>query len=311
MTRTRHKRRGFSLIELLVVIGIISLLVGLLSPGIRSLTKAARTLKQKSVLHGYATGLELFRKDFEDYPPSELETDAFGTGQTVGGAQHLAEALMGRDIAGFDPTSRWCDDSENPDVYGPASMNRRKDPYVVVKDDGVYSLAEVYDVSGGGNIGNIFSPAVVSGNRAPVMTDIFGRKKVTLVNGERVKAGAPVLYFRADTTTKRFMGAEPIANHRQWIYNYRDNRDIIELGTVMDQTVRHKFDTRETTTVDGTAMDGLAYFYEKLRHPQFRTRDAGGAILSDKPYNPNTFILISAGWDGIFGTKDDVTNYNY
>ena len=30
----------------------------------------------------------------------------------------------------------------------------------------------------------------------------------------------------------------------------------------------------------------------------------------EKPHNPSTYIIISAGTDGIFGTKDDVTNFN-
>jgi prepilin-type N-terminal cleavage/methylation domain-containing protein len=312
MTRTRHyEPKGFSLLELLVVMSIIALLVGLLTPGIKALNRHAKSLKQKSIFHGYETGLELFRKDFEDYPPSDLEANAFGGGQTVSGAQHLAEALMGRDLEGFDPKSKWCNPAEGAGVYGAASMNRRKPPYTVVKSDGIYALAEVYDVAGGGNIGNIFSPAAATGNRAPVMTDIFGRKRITLINGERVSMGTPVLYFRADAATKRFMGAEPMASHRQWIYDYEDNRAVIELGAVQDQTVRHKFDQGQTTLVNGQNLDGMAWFYEKIRNPQFRMLNAGGSVQSDKPYNVDTFILMSAGWDGVFGTKDDVTNFDY
>jgi hypothetical protein len=29
-----------------------------------------------------------------------------------------------------------------------------------------------------------------------------------------------------------------------------------------------------------------------------------------RPYNPKSFILISAGFDGIYGTKDDITNFD-
>jgi prepilin-type N-terminal cleavage/methylation domain-containing protein len=319
-TGQTHKR-GFTIIELLVVIAIISLLVGLLTPGISMMTKSARTLKQKSIFHGYETGLELFRKDFDYYPPSALETNAFGdTGKYVTGAQHLAEALMGRDLEGFDPKSRWCDETEPTGptgAYGPGSINRRKEPYVVVKDDGICSLAELYNVAGGGDIGRIFSPAPVPGSpddtrrRAPVMTDIFGRRKITLVTGEQMKMGTPVLYFRADTTTKRFMGSDPITSYNRWIYNYDDNAELLALGTVNDPAVKHKFEPSQQTIVNGRTYNGIEYFYETIRNPQFRTLNASGQPQSDKPYNPNTFILMSAGWDGIFGTKDDVTNFDY
>jgi len=312
MTRTKHNEaNGFTIIELLVVIAIISLLVGLLTPGISMMNRHARTLKQKTIIKGYETGLEIFRKDFDYYPPSSRDLDALGTGQTVCGAQKLAEALMGRDMEGFDPKSKFFDTTESAGVYnGPASTNRRKEPYTVVKDDGICSLEEVY---GAGNIGSIFSPAATTGDRAPVMTDIFGRRKVTLASGENIKIGAPVLYFRADTATKRFMGSEPVTqtNYTRWIYNYDDNVDIINLGKVEEPTVRHKFEASETTVYNGQTLNGIQYFYEKIRNPQYRTLDAGGNPLSDKPYNASTFILMSAGWDGIFGTKDDVTNFAY
>jgi len=310
MARKRHKASGFTIIELLVVIGIIALLTGLLAPGLSVLTRSARGLKQKSILHSYETGLELFRKDFDYYPPSTLENNAFGSGRKVTGAQHLAEALMGRDLEGFDPRTRWCDPTEDSSVYsvGEASVNRRKPHYTVVKDDGVYSLEDVYE---GGTINDIFSPRVSSGRRAPVMTDIFGSKRVTLASGEQVKVGTPVLYFRADTATRRFMGVESMANHRQWIYNYEDNRAIIDLGAISDQTARHGYDQGQITNRDGRNLNGLELFYERIRHPQFRVLDESGNVRSDRPYNPTTFILISAGWDGIFGTKDDVTNISY
>jgi len=28
-----------------------------------------------------------------------------------------------------------------------------------------------------------------------------------------------------------------------------------------------------------------------------------------RPYNPEGFVLISRGWDGIYGTEDDVVNW--
>jgi hypothetical protein len=29
-----------------------------------------------------------------------------------------------------------------------------------------------------------------------------------------------------------------------------------------------------------------------------------------KPYNENTYILLSAGWDGLYGTRDDIFNFS-
>ena len=97
--RRKAGSRGFTLIELLVVVSIIALLVGILTPGIRAFKKAADGLKQKSRFHAMEVGLELFQKDYDDYPDSQVTT-ADGSSY-ICGAQHLTEALVGRDKKGF------------------------------------------------------------------------------------------------------------------------------------------------------------------------------------------------------------------
>ena len=58
--------------------------------------------------------------------------------------------------------------------------------------------------------------------------------------------------------------------------------------------------------------DGLDLFYKgTVMNRKFHSLDASGNPASDRPHNPNTFLLMSAGWDGVFGTKDDVTNFDY
>ncbi len=313
MIRMRHVRgiSAFTLIELLVVIAIIALLTGILVPGMKAMNRAAKSLKQKSVFHGYETGLELFSRDFNDYPDSDVLTGAQGS---VCGAQHLAEAMMGIDQKGFDPKSKWYAPLHGTDVYASAargspapeiatSDNRRKELYVEQKDDGCYALADIYS---GGSIVPLYSPSGFAQARAPVLTDIFRRKRVDLTTASgvdiQVKVGSPVLYFKADTTTSNFKGTRPLGAYRRSIYNYEDNRAVIELGTVLDQAVKHRYDQNESEMVNGQPRNGLEFFYHKIMDP--------GVDAYEKPYNAKTFILMSAGWDGVFGTKDDVTNFN-
>ena len=317
MIRIRHvrNRSAFTLIELLVVIAIIALLTGILVPGMKVMNRAAKNLKQKSVFHGYGTGLELFSKDFDDYPDSE-KLPSGGLTDIICGAQHLAEAMMGIDQKGFDPKSRWYAPSNGTSVYASlpgssaaevaASDNRRKEVYVEQKDDGCYALADIYDVASGGSIAPVYSPSGFAQARAPVLTDIFKRKRITLTTATgvevKVKVGTPVLYFKADATTGNFKGTPPLGNYTRSIYNYEDNRAVIELGTVLEPTVKHRYDESESEMVNGVSVDGLQFFYHKIMNP--------GVDAFEKPYNPKTFILISAGSDGVFGTKDDVTNFN-
>ena len=81
---------------------------------------------------------------------------------------------------------------------------------------------------------------------------------------------------------------------------------IARLGTVDDPTVQHKF-ASDYTAPDGAKGDEI--FYDFITNPGQATK-AGGTTYY-KPYNASEYILISAGWDGIFGTKDDLTNFNY
>lgn len=313
--RIRHVRSqsAFSLIELLVVIAIIAMLTGVLVPGMKAMNRAAKSLKQKSVFNGYRTGLELFSKDFDDYPDSDVLPPG-GSANLICGAQHLAEAMMGIDQKGFDPKSKWYAPDHGLDIYASAtrgssaaeiaaSDNRRKELYVEQKDDGCYALADIYS---GGSIAPVYSPSGFGQARAPVLTDIFKRKRVklTTANGVevQVKVGSPVLYFKADTTTNNFKGTPPLGNYRRFVYNYEDNRAVIELGTVLDQAVKHRYDQNESEMVNGQARDGVQFFYHKIMNP--------GVDAYEKAYNPKTFILMSAGPDGVFGTKDDVTNFN-
>ena len=314
--RPVRSRPAFSLIELLVVIAIIAMLTGVLVPGITVIRRVAKRLKQASVFHGYRTGLELFSKDFNNYPDSKT-LPVGGAANLVCGAQHLAEAMMGIDQKGFDPKSKWYSPSYvGTDIYASiasgstpaevaASENRRREIYVEQKDDGCYALADLYDVAAGGSIAPVYSPLGFTQARAPVLTDIFKKKRVELTTATgvtvKVKVGTPVLYFKASTATDKFKGTLPLGDHTKYIYNYEHNRAIIELGTVMDPTVKHKYDESESEIVNGTSLNGLQFFYHKIMNPNI---DA-----FEKPYNPNTFILMSAGPDGVFGTKDDVTNF--
>ena len=52
---------------------------------------------------------------------------------------------------------------------------------------------------------------------------------------------------------------------------------------------------------DGVDEDPVQVFYEQI------TQRADGNFF--KPFNPSTFLLISAGHDGVYGTEDDIYNF--
>lgn len=314
-------KKAFTLIELLTVVAIISMLVGLMAIGMRKATITAKNLRQKAELKAIDIGLELFAKDFDGYPFSN-QIPANG-GPVICGAQRLAEALVGRDGYGVEPQTGWYppnDKNYNPlvptDLYDAsvqASLRRRKGPYVEFKYSGVYTILELWGGSAGTNIyPSLTNPTPQQAvSRSPVITDVFTKNTVT-INGESVKVGLPVLYYRANESkpfridSQRNLVTNPtVQQAEKWGYNYYDNYELVRLPVLSDPALPD-MDFVNPNTPDQTADAQRAQrFYETIT----QTADAGRNFY--KPFNASTFILISAGYDGVYGTKDDITNFNY
>ena len=102
----------------------------------------------------------------------------------------------------------------------------------------------------------------------------------------------PILYYRARTENfeQRFDDGGGIEDD---IYYYPDNENLLALGAPDDGTLIHPI------------ADGVGDDYE----------DFENMILNDeittirRPYCAGSYILISAGKDGRYGTADDITNF--
>jgi prepilin-type N-terminal cleavage/methylation domain-containing protein len=311
-TKRENLQKAFTLIELLVVIAIIAMLLGIISVGVRQATITAKNLRQKAIFHGIEVGLELFSKDFDGYPSSKTLTSVPNSpagADAVCGAQHLAEALVGQDNRGFDPKTKWYpptqDPLADPYIYSSTeaqSLNRRKEQYCDIKRDSLYSIYELW--KGGAGTSNIYTSALNSPD-SPVITDVFTRNSV---DGMDDKVGLPILYFKADSTkqfrvnqTQQTVTNPTSAQYSQWIYNFDDNLPVVTLPRLDGEPDTDFADIDNDGVVDNQAQ----VFYEKITQTADTTRNFY------KPFNPNGFILISAGWDGIYGTKDDITNFAY
>jgi len=324
--------KGFTLIELLVVIAIIVLLVGILVPGMQAFKRTADNLKQKSRFHAMEVGLALYLKDFREYPDSKKLPETGGSSNVVCGAHHLAEALFGRDMRGFDYKSRWyaLTDSATPDIYAndnnstvqtdiDASAARRKGPYVDLKDVGVFRLnagiGEPWYPGSGIAVSTDTGETIYAGDDdypSPVISDIFYKKVIKTANLETgveqtFRVGTPVLYFKANTEKKQSRGYDadstPITDHRKLIYNYEDNQAMFGLpqvsGPEADSKNNHHY--RKTYSEGTPSKDGSELFYDDITNEKVEQYAS--------PVNARSFLLISAGRDGIYGTNDDVTNF--
>ena len=267
---------GFTIIELLTAITIIAILVALLLPSANMVRRIAKESAQKARLANIAIALTAFRNDYGDYPPSDMNSPNYT------GAQMLAEALLGWDLLGFHPDSAWRpdgkDESNGQDTYDPGttgttSLKARRGRYLELATANAFHPSDLFNTTTG-----LSSPT-----NTFVLCDTFGVRKTT-VNNKPVKAGTPILYYRADTSTK--VAAD--------IYDYTDNSPLIALDKVKENDSESDVD-------------------HALTDPNFYSNGIGGIydsqITIDWPYRPDSYILISAGADGLYGTRDDITNF--
>jgi hypothetical protein len=116
-----------------------------------------------------------------------------------------------------------------------------------------------------------------------------------LSNGRIVTAGTPILYYRANLSSRTLTDS---GFRDRFIYNADDNAALVGLRML---------------TPDGSLgrphklYDGLSpceYFYS----PEYKILDPKVTAVP-WPHRPDSYILISAGVDGEYGTADDITNF--
>jgi len=278
--KTKFRQFGFTLVEMLTVLAIIAMLIGLLVPTLSWVRKVARETKQKVQFTNINLGLTTFKNDYGDYPPSDgycYLPFSFGFIDYCG-AQKLAEALLGWDLMGFHPRSHFINDGGDVYANDEVNLKERVGPYLKFAITNTFKLGDLFDDTG------------VLANRF-VICDVFGVKKIT-IDTRTFTAGTPILYYRANTSSKR-LRENPLKG--DGIYDFRDNSYLTGLGKIGDITTIHPW---------ANPVDGKELFYEYIRDP--KVSNASGI---DWPYRPDSYILISAGADGIYGTSDDITNF--
>jgi prepilin-type N-terminal cleavage/methylation domain-containing protein len=304
----KRREKGFTLVELLTTVGIVTILIALLIPAINMVHKMAKEAEQKAQFNTIGLALEAFKIDYGAYPESTwLSSIPANIDVSYQGAQRLTEALVGMDLMGFHPESTWLstgrDENNNLIYLLPGhgfnqlqieeNLKKRRGPYLDNPTSYAFRLIDLFDDTS--NIPSL-NPYTY------VLCDTFKARRINIqgLTGETInaRAGSPILYFKADTSSK------VMSFTQDSIYDHKDNMMYFQLPPLGD--VDKPPASRQTHRLGGNPM----MFYNSGNLPYQTYKIIDPKVTTNLwPHRPDSYILISAGWDGLYGTSDDVLNY--
>ncbi len=337
-----QRRDAFTLIELLTVIAIIGLLIGILLPSLQAARAQAKSTVTKGTLKVISDSLEMFRNENESerdlrrtggYPPSQEGDDPTESGLDVEqlyGAHWLVRYLMGKDLKGFVPrryVPRDLQDRDNNDDeqlhwYDADAHNGkpldRVGPYLPAESGFIVKTRDLM-----GRPDNAAGPPEMD---QPVFVGSFGY---------------PILYYAADPAQARRPDAAMAVynsnpdgqNHNQspccerGIYSFVDNAMFTGANTEVEGSgsltheawnfgggPNHKikyfgYDPPDPLTIENERNTFQYYILNKDAFRATVNLSLNGQDATLRPHRKDTFLLIAAGRDGLYGTPDDVTNW--
>ncbi len=319
---TSKKTKGFTIVELLTVMSIIIILMSILMPGLSRTRRYARVVVQRSQFSDISKGLELYRNDHQETYPDSGAVDTNATPVGYCGAMKLCEALVGQDGMGFNPASTFqantsaylfnlCANNQvsSVTVNGTPSLManlQARTPYLASDSIKAAHLEDLYATYTG--VKNYYIPQAPFGQTVDatppavtqfpnsVLTDVFLQNSPRICGGK--KLGMPVLYYKANTTNlvhdPCYMEDYGNVTTNPSIYNFDDNYALTGLGSPWQNT--------QTPATAQPMFTNPDLFYKAITNTKITS--------TPRPHNEDTYILLSAGWDGLYGTADDIYNFS-
>jgi len=314
----KRAKKGFTLVELLTTVSIIAILLAILLPAVNMVRRIAKEAEQKAQFNTIGLGLEAFKSDYGSYPGSKWMnlSNPQLTQPSYQGTQRLTEALVGMDLLGFHPDYDWRPDGvtnpPNSEVLYPSiagasfteqqmrdNLEKRVGPYLEKATESVFRLMDLYPGPSGTGDVQILRPDTY------VICDVFKAAKVTIdTTGRTVRAGTPILYYKADTSKKTMVATF----YRDRIYDVENNIGLLLQGRVaygdLSFSIRQQEQYKHRLAIDRDL------FYNDSARFNYPYKVIDTKVTTYKwPHRPDSYLLISAGWDGNFGTEDDIVNY--
>lgn len=302
-TCNSSRPRGFTLLEVLVTLGIILVLIGVAVPVVSKVRRQAQAANTRQTLARIEAGLQQYYEEFRaypgaffsqqhrpfttgapriDYPTNSGAALDLGTAVTSTEAMYLALAGGLQVVPGGAFVAN---ESMYRNANGPLSLNvaniKKYPAYIsITPDETTYKVLNPAAAAATAGQWNGGSGAFTGDTIVPEIVDKFASPK-------------PILYMRATR------GAPGFINN----------------GTTYDATVQYNV-AEITHTYSNSHVVGGVSEYAKVWSASAEDFPGGmdgyfrnPASTTLAPYQKDGFILISAGPDGKYGTRDDITNF--
>ena len=331
MTRNRRfetaLEKGFTLVELLIVIGIIAVLISILIPTVAAVKKNGYATDSAAQIKALQAAIMEYHNTFKAYPgplsedqlgPTKVSTSPpipSGISGNVTGTENLVLGLLG----GLEPTGS----AGNPARYnktrlgnGPMVLGMDNKTYTAFYDD--WSKQIWQDPSDpDAKIGK-YCGATTRDSNIPEFVDRFpgeelpilylrakpGRGGIISLNGTISVSGQQVV---TQYTMQSYIGYLPTTSEPK-LHGYPQNSGRGQttgsgeggwLGQ-QNMSLQDKMNGEFTTTA-------LGYF----RHPTLTPSNfVGNPMALGTPVAKDEYILISAGKDRTYGTQDDIVSFS-
>jgi len=274
--RHNASRRGFTLVELLVVIGMIVLLISILLPAVHKAYLEAQRNVMAADLQVISGALEAYKHDFGDYPRMSNPQFAGPNPPAASGAALLCWALVapGPQGDGSGRNPQGSDGADGPGFRIRGTQGKVAGPYLP-SDRFLIGTA-----TGGSMVVGITPPALYDDTQ-----DVLADRTGHIILYFPASRGVQVNNSNPGSLVSAYnSGTLPASS----VFNYQDNSAFINYAPPAG---------------DWLSMKIMQYRLNIL------ASDKGGLVA-----NPQStpivgpYLLWSAGPDGFFGTDDDLAN---
>ena len=331
--RTRVLRRGFTLVEVMVVIAIIAVLISILLPSLKAVRTRVHESRTQVAISGLETGIHQYLADTRcggSLPPSaapgttltgydggQILSPHTGSILMIDGASLLFWALAGADLIGtpgfqdLNGNGTWADDTgattpqqlyrlsgtkPNYPRSGPyVDLSKMKLPPMTAPDKFTIPAAK-------GAIRTLPSLCFLDSFDQPILYYKANLNKPLMV-GEDIGAGNKGIYNKTDNTT---ITTGDGTCSMSGVCNYGMN-----FGAGLIAAGQYHFAAKagEGADLGKSTAEVLTALQNPANRCFSRTVWNPNVAVVPRPHNDKSYILLSAGADGVFGSADDIANF--